>query len=849
MPDQGYFFLKSILIKINQLSMGFNFTPEVLVVDDRVENLDLLEAVLGELELKLALIQSPLDAIQKIEEKEFALILLDIQMPQMDGFALAEKIRSGKINSSTPIIFITAFYLDEESEQRGYECGCADFITKPFDAAILKNKVNIFLDLYKNRKQKEDQNEKLNLALRDKELFENRLKNLATNYRTIIEGQSELILKVDNSLKIEFANKAFTDFFDYSLDGVSVNSVADINRELSEHIATAIKQMNGKKQSVIVEKPIKNHLSEQKWIEWTVFKQMEFNDMHYHIVGRDVSDKKLLKDSLIKKELMVRKIQKLTRVGSFEWDSYTKILRGSTEFYRIYEISEKEMDTLLECIKLKFHPDDLATFDSVFNSLSKENRKLELKHRILTRDNKIKHIHVELNAEYNASLDILNYTGIVWDVTEDIEMETTFKNSLGFERDEYQDRAFIELNEKQEIVFVNDFGCKLLECDDLRRSECQNFFEFIPDNQKEKANELFNFSEQKRDFVFDILSIQSKNKKLKKVILVAFAFHNGNGKGARILMSELPQLDIYESNGDDYQAVISDFDDNKKDCSKNANELQDRIEHELLVNEYQRQLLAQKSELETLGKMASSVVNEINQPLSGISMVIDNILLRLSKGIVEKDYIEDKCLRVFRDIDRIKSYLSHIGIFNSAQNETCEDSVNVNNVVQDAVELIKRQYKNSNVDVQLKVDPDSLYICGNKYKLQKVIVDILNNSFESIGEKLKRNESNVIQEDRIQVKTKLVKDEVVVSIKDFGEGIESKNLDFIFEPFFSTKNEKTNTGLSLYVSKNIVQKMNGEIKVISKKNEYTEMNLIFPHEQKVEKKKYILKKLKSLKPL
>jgi Response regulator containing a CheY-like receiver domain and an HD-GYP domain len=227
--------------------MGFNFTPEVLVVDDRLENLDLIGAVLGKLDAKLELIQSPLDAIRKMDEKEYALILLDIQMPQMDGFALAEKIRSGQKNATTPIIYITAFYLDKESEQRGYDCGCVDFIMKPFNSTILKNKVNIFLELYKSRKQKEQQNLKLNLALRDKELFENRLKNLASNYRTIIEGQSELIFKINDSLKIEFANKAFTDFFNYSLDGVSVNSVSDINSELSDQISVAIKQMNGKK--------------------------------------------------------------------------------------------------------------------------------------------------------------------------------------------------------------------------------------------------------------------------------------------------------------------------------------------------------------------------------------------------------------------------------------------------------------------------------------------------------------------------------------------------------------------------------------------------------------------------
>jgi len=137
--------------------MGLDFTPELLIVDDRIENLELLRALLGKMDVKLELIQSPLEALRKVEKKEYALIILDIQMPQMDGFLLAQKIREGRMNIATPIIFLTAFYLDKESEQRGYDVGCVDFIMKPFNSTILTNKINIFLDLYKNKKEKEIQ--------------------------------------------------------------------------------------------------------------------------------------------------------------------------------------------------------------------------------------------------------------------------------------------------------------------------------------------------------------------------------------------------------------------------------------------------------------------------------------------------------------------------------------------------------------------------------------------------------------------------------------------------------------------------------------------------------------------
>jgi len=806
--------------------MGLNFTPELLIVDDREENLELLRALLGKLDVNLELIQSPLKALQNIEQKEYALIILDIQMPQMDGFLLADKIRKGKQNKFTPIIFLTAVYLDKQSEQRGYNCGCVDFIMKPFDSTILINKVNIFLDLYRNRRVKEIQNEKLNIAIDEKNILEGRLRNLASNYRTILEGQLELIFKLDENLKIEFSNKAFSNFFNYSIDGVSKNSLSEISEELYSELLRKIEEMNGNKRASNFEFSISNCELELKWLEWSVFKDMEFDGLHYLVVGRDVSEKRKLKESMIRKEKLLEKTESSAKIGSWEWDSYSKILRGSDEFYRLYELEKGESNLDLELICMKTHPEDRDVMERILFHIPKKNQKLEAQHRMISRDGKTKYFKVLIYCEYDEINDVKNLYGITCDISQYKMIEATFVSSLSLHKENYHDKVYFELDTNCRLKYLNEFACSFFECEEVSKSLGASFVDFFTLNDKDRIAEILQYSMQNGEFVFDQFTVETYEGMHKKVVLAAHVFAEELNKGIRGVLTEISDSDSYT----EFQEIISNLKRKEKQFQESNIKLKEKIEKELEINEFQKQLLTKKSELESLGKMASSIVHEINQPLTGISMIMDNILLRLSMKNIEEEYLRDKCSRVFQDIDRIKKYLSQIGIFNSSQNIKDCGSVDVNSTLIEAIDIVEKQYKNSRIDVNLEVNPESLYVCGNKYKLQKVIIDVLNNSFESIGERLQKDGGKEFDEN-IQISTKKVHDQVVISIRDNGNGIDPENLNYIFEPFFTTKQNGIGSGLGLYVSKDIIQKMNGEIAVSSKKNEFTEMKLILPSEK------------------
>lgn len=128
--------------------------PSVLLVDDRTENLITLEAVLRPLDLQLVRATSGEDALRALLEQDFAVVILDVQMPGMDGFETASYIRRRPRSRLTPIIFLSAVSTDVSHVTRGYESGAVDYVLKPFDPAILRSKVAVFAELELERRRR-----------------------------------------------------------------------------------------------------------------------------------------------------------------------------------------------------------------------------------------------------------------------------------------------------------------------------------------------------------------------------------------------------------------------------------------------------------------------------------------------------------------------------------------------------------------------------------------------------------------------------------------------------------------------------------------------------------------------
>ncbi len=128
-------------------------TTHFLIVDDLEENLVALEALLARDGLTFLRARSGEEALELLLTHEIALAMLDVQMPGMDGFELAEYMRGNERTRHVPIIFLTAGSADTQRRFRGYEAGAVDFIQKPIEADILRSKANIFFDLHQQRRE------------------------------------------------------------------------------------------------------------------------------------------------------------------------------------------------------------------------------------------------------------------------------------------------------------------------------------------------------------------------------------------------------------------------------------------------------------------------------------------------------------------------------------------------------------------------------------------------------------------------------------------------------------------------------------------------------------------------
>lgn len=162
-----------------------NFKPNILAVDDNRDNLMLIELMLAELDINLVLASSGEKALEHVLNQEFAVILLDVQMPEMDGFEVAKHLQSNKRTKAIPIIFVTANVGDESFMIKGYESGAVDFLPKPVNDVILLSKVKIFMQLYLQKRDLIELKKQADKANEAKSTF---LSTMSHEIRTPLNG-------------------------------------------------------------------------------------------------------------------------------------------------------------------------------------------------------------------------------------------------------------------------------------------------------------------------------------------------------------------------------------------------------------------------------------------------------------------------------------------------------------------------------------------------------------------------------------------------------------------------------------------------------------------------------------
>lgn len=217
----------------------------ILLVDDRPENLLALQSILGDLGHALVMAHSGTEALKCLLQQDFAVILLDVQMPGMDGFETAELIRSRDRSQHTPIIFLTALDRSDARMFKGYSVGAVDVLFKPFMPEVLRSKVAIFVDLYRKTLEIQRHAEHLEGRVRERtadleaanaalqaEVGERRRAEAALRYQLDLNGAitnntAEALFLMDAQGCTTFANPAAEAMFGWQASELLGNMLHD----------------------------------------------------------------------------------------------------------------------------------------------------------------------------------------------------------------------------------------------------------------------------------------------------------------------------------------------------------------------------------------------------------------------------------------------------------------------------------------------------------------------------------------------------------------------------------------------------------------------------------------------
>ncbi|MGL1863877.1 MAG: diguanylate cyclase [Pseudodesulfovibrio sp.] len=182
---------------------------KVLIVDDSQTNLALLDHMLGQDGCDIIQASSGIEAVEMVRKNDFALILLDIQMPGMNGYEAALRIKELDRGRHVPIIFITAIFQADENVKQGYETGAVDYLFRPVDVEMLKSKVQVFLQMNQQKLM-------LEREIEQRIKSENALAQAEEKYRTIFERAVEGIFQSSLEGTFKEVNPAMVRLFGYT---------------------------------------------------------------------------------------------------------------------------------------------------------------------------------------------------------------------------------------------------------------------------------------------------------------------------------------------------------------------------------------------------------------------------------------------------------------------------------------------------------------------------------------------------------------------------------------------------------------------------------------------------------
>jgi two-component sensor histidine kinase/CheY-like chemotaxis protein len=174
----------------------------ILIVDDEPKNLTVLETVLDDSRYRIIRAESAESALLALLKHEFAVLILDVRMPGTTGFELAQMIKERKKTSEVPIIFLTAYYNEDQHVIEGYDSGAVDYLLKPINPAILRSKVAVLTELFLKQRQLETTNRALSAEVAERRLIQQQLSELNETLEQRVLDRTEAHKQTEEQIRL-----------------------------------------------------------------------------------------------------------------------------------------------------------------------------------------------------------------------------------------------------------------------------------------------------------------------------------------------------------------------------------------------------------------------------------------------------------------------------------------------------------------------------------------------------------------------------------------------------------------------------------------------------------------------
>lgn len=769
-----------------------NSIVNILMVDDRHENLLALEAVLTSPRYRLITAKSGEEALRWVLKEEFAVILMDVQMPGLNGFDTAKIIQEREKTKDVPIIFITALSQTTENVLHGYSIGAIDYIIKPFDPIILKCKVEAFVSIYLNRKKVMEQKEEITKRTKELEDAYYKLKKSEAVSRAFGEASIDCFFTLDKEATILSVNPAVSGMFGYDEEEIIGKK---IDLLLPELFNESIENVPKKK---IVE-TIGYKKNQTKFpVDMQIADTVIDLDTIFVCSIRDITEKKnqyeilesLVKDRTnelisINEKLQIEIEEKQVALGKLE-----------EKKQRFQSLFEYNPDAIFSCDLdgniISYNKGFLNLTGRTAEELPQDPKNMLVQKEDYTKvvnhfeeskkgnpqDYELKVIHKDghlIDVQVKNIPIIINEKVIgVYGIAKDVSVERKLWKQLFESEEKYRhlveespEAIVVRRTTSDRLTFINKTGIELLQAKSKSEIIGKSLFEFVHPEDHDIARrvmEALNNGEEVGTFEEKLITMEGEVLDVE-VTIIPFFYENE------------PSLHI----------MIRDVTELKKS----------------------REFIQQTEKLTVVGELAAGIAHEIRNPLTSLKGFTQLLEFQIGN---DNDYVDI----MISEIDRINTIVSELLLL-AKPNKVDFKSVNLLELLENIIILMNAQANLHGVEIMLLNNSlkNNLFVFGLENKIKQVLINVLKNGIEAMpngGE--------------ITIEVTIEGDQIILDLIDQGCGIPKDVLPKLGQPFYTTKEK--GTGLGLMVCQSIIESHQGSFKIDSIENVGTTVSIRLP---------------------